>query len=550
MYYLMFSLDYIKRVLVWTLLILNFISQGSCQSTKNLVIHSYELKLEKTWVLENHDKIIPQLIQYKDNFFWCYNQTKQKIYQYDLHNQKLIQEIDLKDFLPLKFASMVVQGYYPLDTNHLLLILNGGNEPHYFHDSLMVLIDLQNQNYRHLSIDSLLVTNIRNPIKKNNHFWFLLSSNTSQLLSRNQLLFPLKSFGGELGDTLWNENKDKDHLFVYNIEKQKVVKNIPFEYPSKLGEYYPRDFTKFSTCWINANLIAIAFQHTSSVYFYDFQTHQYKSLEFKSYLIEKIPSSAEYLPYIQRKNDDITLAKYMAIGFQPNRNYLYRFVRHPAPSENVKKSVYSLLLFNMKTHQIHENILPYYMNPHLFIPYQNGFLTFDEKNSNIQEGKWSFSYYKINHTHKKKSIEFQAVIDSLYQSYLIPEDFKKYYKEVFQKPLVEGNYLLVPLERSCPSYLLGLIKKLENEKSKWCPSSLKIILIGSEFILKENFKNLQIPYPSDCYLIDYENKFHDYLLPFTNFRLITIDENEQIIDDRILNPKDLPLIEKLINSLN
>lgn len=28
-----------------------------------------------------------------------------------------------------------------------------------------------------------------------------------------------------------------------------------------------------------------------------------------------------------------------------------------------------------------------------------------------------------------------------------------------------------------------------------------------------------------------------------------IDENQQIIDDRILNPDDLPLIEKLLNPI-
>ncbi len=173
---------------------------------------------------------------------------------------------------------------------------------------------------------------------------------------------------------------------------------------------------------------------------------------------------------------------------------------------------------------------------------------FDEKNSNIQEGKYLFSYYEIKPTSKKLGA-LQITRDSLYKSYEVPEDFKKYWKEVFHQPLKEGNYLLIPIENSCIPCLGTILKKLENEKNKWCNSNLKVIIIGLPSILEEKYRSLNMEVPKDCYYFDFNKKLLRYMKSFINFRLISIDENEQIIEDRILNPQDLPILEKLLNSI-
>ena len=514
----------------------------SCNSsiTQNIQFYQWEFKETIRSKVLKPTKLLQSWAIYGDKICFS-NQFERRVFLYDLKNQELKANILLDDFLPKKIARKTVLYYHFWDTDSLLLVFNGADHPYYYHDSLIVTINLDNQQIRYHNIEKIPVISSYRPEKIGNNYWFPFG--LKYLVKNNQLLLPLIFYSGEWGDTSFVQAKPPV-AGILNLSNSEFHL-LPISHPTKLGITYPREFNQ-----IFANFekdVVIGWAHNSKLCLYDVKNQKVKTFDIPSIFVKEINHLPDFVDYKQRPNVDKSLGKFLDIHFHTGLNLYYRLVRVPAPefaSEIDKKNFpsYSIQFFNLEKNYYAETLIPDSLASNYWdlIPYKNGFLVPSKHSQTID-----FDYYELI-PKKISKIDLVNKFEQKYRNQKRETGFINYLKIVHNFSGLDGNYLIIPTMKSCPPCADALMKLLCENKKYWLKSDLKVIIIGTLHRFDELFKKINCN--SEGFWLDKEEIFWEYEPEFTNFKFITI-ENEKIIDERILNPGDLNIIQKLIESL-
>ena len=388
--------------------------------------------------------------------------------------------------------------------------------------------------------------------------YFAYPSDCRNYLSKSKIyLRPLQRWGAvTIGDSIFVKKSVTigGHLDL-SYPKGKYIPHKVYYPDAMIGHFYPQSFAEPLPIFVRNNTILYAWGYTPKVITYDFAKHNAtKKGNIGSYIFDTIP----YSHTKSNDHNDWKWAKYGRVFYDSLHHNFFRIIKQ-APREGAKSQEfnypqYTFTVCDTNFNVLGEGLLPSEIGKNGYIiPIfsDKGIYFWNREKTEKYKDTAIFTLYQMTFLKDADNKKLIAAIKTEREKLTkgnIDEGIINYlYKEIKITGKREG-LILIPIENSCSACISKIAKYIKDNKAYLEKKEIKIILIGNNNALIESFMQLsEQKKENNIILIDDKNKILNYLSIWVNPRWIVID-GQKIVEDKILNPGEIPLIENFVKN--
>ena len=481
----------LRRVYTYALISVIFLtiscSQKSFDVAECSFVESIDFPLDKLRAPTN----AKLYIEGNDSFILVLDQTRLKIFFYDLGKREITDSVSVKVFNHYVY----IQNFEVLSRDSIILAFN----PTYladYHDQAVVLINRKTEiigefNFRGAHV---LMVNDNKNVQRN--FYFFSNFNTFPLIFKEGVMIsPLSLNQREVfGEKIRQLNP-------YTLGKASLDTNILYKGVFTIDTSYSDVFfysisKRPRGCLGYNNQIIFGRGYNSQLLYFDFDEEiiRTKWVDFVS-VDTILPLTYNPVSYI-----DLSVPDFQQIYYDAHNRRYYRIARLPLNKHTTNAMhdfpQHSFVVLDEKLNKIAEGLLPFGCAVPL-IPLNNGLLVWDKAKS-FSNNRLSFKHLELKFTESDvktflKSIEKQFVSNRIGENI----SSKEYLKQVCNSISGFKHFILIDIDISCPSVLIKLGDSLSNNIDVFKRNRIALVLISkdkqavSEYLVKHNLVDLE-----------------------------------------------------------